>query len=308
MTDDHDPKDPPAPDTDRDAILRRRRQFIAIALSGLTSTTQLACDEEPPPQPPTIQVDPEPQVCLSAEPNPPGPAAPAPAPQPCLEMAPPEPDGGAEAVKEIIDQGGEAFFIKCDVSKDDDCREAVEKAVDKFGELHILVNAAGIAVRASILETSEADWDKTLAVNLKSVYLLSKHSIPHMTQGGGGAIVNISSGWGLIGGKDAAAYCASKGGVVLLTKAMALDHGSQNIRVNCICPGDTDTPMLQSEAVELGISYDQLIQESADSRPIGRIGTPMDIAQSVLFLVGNASTYITGSTLVVDGGGHAGTT
>ena len=118
--------------------------------------------------------------------------------------------------------------------------------------------------------------------------------------------MNIASGWGLAGGKEAAAYCASKGGVVLLTKAMALDHGPQNIRVNCICPGDTDTPMLESESVELGISYDQLIKESSSGRPLGRIGTPSDIALSVLFLAGNDSRYITGSVLVVDGGGLAG--
>jgi len=169
-----------------------------------------------------------------------------------------------------------------------------------------LVNAAGIVARASVVETSETDWDRMIAVNLKSVFLLSKHSIPLMAQIGGGVIINISSGWGLVGGKNAAAYCASKGAVVLLTKAMALDHGSQNIRVNCLCPGDTDTPMLQSESVELGISYDQLVKESSDERPLGRIGTPMDIAQSAMFLASNASTYITGSVLIVDGGGLAG--
>jgi NAD(P)-dependent dehydrogenase (short-subunit alcohol dehydrogenase family) len=127
-----------------------------------------------------------------------------------------------------------------------------------------------------------------------------------MTEVGGGVIINISSGWGLVGGKSAAAYCASKGAVVLLTKAMALDHGFQNIRVNCICPGDTDTPMLQSEAIELGIAYDQLVKESINDRPLGRIGTPMDIAQAVLFLASNSSAFITGSVLVVDGGGLAG--
>ena len=213
---------------------------------------------------------------------------------------------GKEVAKEINDQGGNALFLNCDVSKDKACRTAIEHTVDNFGKLDILVNAAGIVTRASVLETDEATWDRIIAVNLKSVYLLSRHSIPLMTQVGGGVIINISSGWGLVGGKDAAAYCASKGAVVLLTKAMALDHGSQNIRVNCICPGDTDTPMLQSEAVELGIAYDQMVKESTNDRPLGRIGTPMDIAQSVLFLASYASTFITGSVLVVDGGGLAG--
>jgi NAD(P)-dependent dehydrogenase (short-subunit alcohol dehydrogenase family) len=213
---------------------------------------------------------------------------------------------GKEVAQEINDEGGKALYLNCDVSKDQPCRTAIKQTVDNFGRLDVLVNAAGIVTRASVLETSEATWDKVIAVNLKSVYLLSKHSIPLMTQVGGGVIINISSGWGLVGGKNAAAYCASKGAVVLLTKAMALDHGSQNIRVNCVCPGDTDTPMLESEAAALGIPYDQLVKESSIDRPLGRIGTPMDIAQAVLFLASNASAYMTGSTLVVDGGALAG--
>jgi NAD(P)-dependent dehydrogenase (short-subunit alcohol dehydrogenase family) len=213
---------------------------------------------------------------------------------------------GKEVAKELNDQGGKALFLNCDVSKDQPCRTAIEQIVDNFGRIDILVNAAGIITRASVLETSEAAWDKIISVNLKSVYLLCRYSIPQMTKVGGGAIINISSGWGLVGGKSAAAYCASKGGVVLLTKAMALDHGVQNIRVNCICPGDTDTPLLQSEAAALGIAYDQMVKESTNDRPLGRIGTPTDIAQAVLFLASNASSFITGSTLVVDGGGLAG--
>jgi len=214
---------------------------------------------------------------------------------------------GKEAAKEINDHGGSALFLKCDVSKDKPCRTAIEQIVDKFGSLDLLVNAAGIVTRATILETSEATWDNILSVNLKSVYLLSRYSIPRMTEVGGGVIINVSSGWGLVGGKRAAAYCASKGAVVLLTKAMALDHGEQNIRVNCVCPGDTDTPMLQSEAIELGVEYQHLVKESTNDRPLGRIGTPMDIAQAIIFLASNASSYITGSTLVVDGGALAGT-
>jgi NAD(P)-dependent dehydrogenase (short-subunit alcohol dehydrogenase family) len=213
---------------------------------------------------------------------------------------------GKGVAKEIIDHGGKASFIKCDVSKDKPSKRAIEQTIETYGQIDILVNTAGIITRASILETSEAEWDKIIAVNLKSVYLLSRYSIPRMTQIGGGAIINISSGWGLVGGKDAAAYCASKGAVVLLTKAMALDHGHQNIRVNCICPGDTDTPLLQSEAKALGVDYSQMVKESSDERPLGRIGTPMDIAQAVLFLASNASAFITGSVLVVDGGGLAG--
>ena len=215
-------------------------------------------------------------------------------------------EAGASAVaQEIRDEGGQACFISCDVTQDIECQRAVEETVKTFGGLHILVNSAGIIHRATILETSERQWDDTLAVNLKGIFLTCKSALPEMIRGGGGAIVNVSSGWGLMGGHQAAAYCASKGGVVLLTKAMALDHAHQNIRVNCVCPGDTDTPMLRVEAGQLGISVEEYLAAAAN-RPMGRLGTPQEIAHSVLFLASEAASYITGSVLVVDGGGLAG--
>ena len=144
-----------------------------------------------------------------------------------------------------------------------------------------------------------------MAVNVKSVFLMSRQAIPVMAAAGGGIIINMGSGWGLAGGRRAAAYCASKGAVVLLTKAMALDHGPQNIRVNCICPGDTDTPMLRSEAEQLGEPLERFLDEGA-KRPLGRIAQPEDIAQAALYLASDASSVITGTSLVVDGGGLAG--
>jgi NAD(P)-dependent dehydrogenase (short-subunit alcohol dehydrogenase family) len=140
-------------------------------------------------------------------------------------------------------------------------------------------------------------------VNAKSVYLVSKHAIPVMQAGG--SIINVASGWGLVGGPQAAAYCASKGAVVLLTKAMAIDCGPTGIRVNCLCPGDTDTPMLRDEARQLGLAEAVFLTQSA-RRPLGRIGTPLEIAQAALFLASDASSYMTGATLLVDGGGLAG--
>jgi NAD(P)-dependent dehydrogenase (short-subunit alcohol dehydrogenase family) len=144
-----------------------------------------------------------------------------------------------------------------------------------------------------------------MAVNVKSIFLLSKCAIPVMAQAGGGAIVNTSSGWGLVGGRNAVSYCASKGAVVNMTRAMALDHGAQNVRVNCICPGDTDTPMLRNEARQLGESDEVFLAEAAD-RPLQRIGRPEDVARAVLYLVSDDASFVTGTALVVDGGGLAG--
>ncbi len=214
-------------------------------------------------------------------------------------------DRGEAVAVEIVDGGGSARFYRCDVTQSNSCKETVESVLETFGGLHFLVNAAGVIQRGSVLETSEAEWDRTMAVNLKGIFLISKFALLHMIDSGGGAIVNIASGWGLAGGRRAASYCTSKGGVVLLTKAMALDHASDNVRVNCVCPGDTDTPMLHSEASQLGIPYKEFMADAAD-RPMGRIGTPEEVAWSVLFLASDAASYITGATLVVDGGGLLG--
>ncbi len=213
--------------------------------------------------------------------------------------------GGQAVAQMIMDDGGQAIFVRCDVSQAADCQRAVQQTVDKLGGLNILFNNAGIIRRASVLETSEEEWDRVMAVNVKAIFLLSKCAIPVMAQAGGGVIINTASGWGLVGGRQAAAYCASKGAVVLLTKAMALDHGEQNIRVNCLCPGDTDTPMLRNEARQLGESDERFLAEAAE-RPLQRIGQPEDIAQAALYLASDASFFVTGTALVVDGGGLAG--
>jgi len=215
-----------------------------------------------------------------------------------------EPSGQAVA-QEIAGHDGRAIFLRADVTDAADCRRAVEGAMREFGGLHVLFNNAGIIRRASLLELTEQDWDRVLAVNVKSIFLMSKQVIPIMSQAGGGSIINMASGWGLAGGPRAAAYCASKGAVVLLTKAMAVDHGAANIRVNCICPGDTDTSMLRDEVRQLGASEDRFLAESAH-RPLGRIGKPEEIARAALYLAGDGSSFVTGASLVVDGGGLAG--
>jgi len=212
---------------------------------------------------------------------------------------------GQSVVQAIVGDGGDALFVCCDVTKASDCQQAVQKTVSRFGGLDILFNNAGVTRRASVLETTEEEWDWVMAVNVKSVFLMSKAAIPLMVEAGGGVIVNSGSGWGLVGGKDAVSYCASKGAVIQLTKAMAVDHGEQNIRVNAVCPGDTDTPMLADEAKQLGQSHQVILAESVH-RPLGRVGRPEEIAQAVLYLASDASSFVTGTTLLVDGGSLAG--
>jgi NAD(P)-dependent dehydrogenase (short-subunit alcohol dehydrogenase family) len=212
---------------------------------------------------------------------------------------------GHETVKAITDAGGRALFEGADVTKGADCRRVAAAAQQAFGAIHILFNNAGIIRRATVVDLSEEDWDRVMAVNVKAMFLMSKHVIPIMEEAGGGSIINMASGWGLAGGAKAAVYCASKGAVVLLTKAMAIDHGLQKIRVNCLCPGDTDTGMLRDEARQLGEANDRFLTE-ATKRPLGRVGSPEEIAQAALYLASDASSFVTGTALVVDGGGLAG--
>jgi NAD(P)-dependent dehydrogenase (short-subunit alcohol dehydrogenase family) len=212
---------------------------------------------------------------------------------------------GQAVTQGVLDGGYRAMFVHCDVSSAADCQRAVQQTAAKWGRLDILLNNAGIIRRATVLETTEAEWDRVMAVNVKSIFLLSKYAIPVMARAGGGVIINLASGWGLVGGRRAVSYCASKGAVVNMTRAMALDHGEQNIRVNCICPGDTDTPMLRNEAQQLQVS-DDVFRSEAAQRPLQRIGRPEDIARAALYLASDASSFVTGTALVVDGGGLAG--
>jgi NAD(P)-dependent dehydrogenase (short-subunit alcohol dehydrogenase family) len=212
--------------------------------------------------------------------------------------------GGRTTVQEIEKIGAEARFYSCDVSSDSDCQKTVELVHQEFGRLDILLNNAGIIWRKAIVETSEDEWDALLDVNLKGVFLLSRRVIPEMVKSGGGSIINTGSGWGLEGGDKAAAYCAAKGGVVNLTRAMAIDYGKDGIRVNCVCPGDIDTEMLNEEAVQLGLSKAEFLKQAED-RPLQRLGRPEDVANAVLYFASDLSSWVTGAMLVVDGGGLA---
>ena len=211
---------------------------------------------------------------------------------------------GEQAAARINESGGTAKFFHCNVISDFDCKSAVDDICRELGNIDILFNNAGVIHRKSVVELQEPEWDLVVDVSLKAIFLMSRSIIPSMIESGGGCIINTGSGWGLKGGPQAAAYCAAKGGVVNLTRAMAIDHGKQGIRVNCVCPGDIDTPLLRGEARELGINEEEYMIESAD-RPINRVGTPEDVAKAVLFLACDLSAWVTGTTVVVDGGGLA---
>jgi len=213
-------------------------------------------------------------------------------------------EGGKETVSSVTKSGGEASFISCDVSSQAECRTAVQSVIAIHGRIDVLCNNAGVTVRKDVLSLTEDEWDAVLDVTLKGAYLLSREVIPHMIRQGGGAIINTGSGWSLKGGPKAAAYCAAKAGLLNLTRAMAIDHGKDDIRVNCVCPGDVATPMLASECSQLGESPEQFMKEAAN-RPLNRVGTPDDVAKAVLFLASDMSKWITGSHIVVDGGGLA---
>jgi NAD(P)-dependent dehydrogenase (short-subunit alcohol dehydrogenase family) len=211
---------------------------------------------------------------------------------------------GKKAAEEIESLERKAKFFRCDVTSGSDCKKTTEDVYQEFGKIDILFNNAGVTRRKNVVELSEEEWDLVLNVNLKAIYLLSRQVIPRMIDDGGGSIINTGSGWGLKGGPNAAAYCAAKGGTVNLTRAMAIDHGRQGIRVNCVCPGDTDTELLHDEAAQLGLDDAEFLKAAAD-RPLHRVGLPEDIANAVLYFASDMSRWVTGSVLVVDGGGLA---
>lgn len=214
------------------------------------------------------------------------------------------PERGAEVVGRIKHSGGQAIFVRANVSSASDCQRVIDETGRAFGQIDVLFNNAGVFYPQTALECSEREWDEQIDVNLKGTFLMSKYALPGMIARKRGVIVNNASGWGIVGGDHAVAYCASKGGVVLMTKAMAIDHGAQGIRVNCVCPGDVQTPMLPADAKMRGLKWEDYIAGCAN-RPLGRVGTVEEIAKAVLFLASDDSSFMTGAALVVDGGGTA---
>jgi NAD(P)-dependent dehydrogenase (short-subunit alcohol dehydrogenase family) len=215
-------------------------------------------------------------------------------------------EASGAVVAEIEAAGGAGRTARCDVTKSADCEAAVEACLEAFGGLDILFNNAGIIYRdKSALDTTDEEWERTMAVNTTGTFLMSRAAVAVMVARGGGVIVNNASYFGLVGGVGTAAYSASKGAVVLLTKAMALDHARQGLRINCVCAGSVDTPMLQGEMEEMGgaAAVRHLFE---DKHPLGRIASPDEIASAVMFLASDEAAFITGAALPVDGGLTAG--
>lgn len=216
---------------------------------------------------------------------------------------------GEAVAPEIRAEGGQATFIAADHTRKDDCRSVVDQVVSQFGQLDVLFNNAGIVIRGSAEDTTDDEWQLSFDLNVTALWRMSALVLPVMRAQGGGVIINNASHWGLIAEKEAVAYCASKGAVIQLTRAMALDHAGENIRINAVCPGDVLVEKRFEPGGDLvGISQAELpaaMKNIGSYLPIGRIAYAREIAKSVLFLASDDASYITGTTLLVDGGNTA---
>ena len=206
---------------------------------------------------------------------------------------------GEQVIEKIREEGGRGYFVRADVSRNGDVKKTFEKA-QGLGGVDVLFNNAGIEVVKSLVETTEEEWDRSVAVNLKSAFLCCRHAIPVMEEKGGGSIINTSSAAGLVG-SFSASYSAAKGGIIALTRALAVDLGPSGIRVNCLCPGAIETPMLTRVMLKQG-DLKEVRERRIKNYPVGRFGTPIEVAQAALFLASDDASFITGAVLPVDGG------
>ena len=213
-------------------------------------------------------------------------------------------EAGEVLLAELPGQGH--HFVAADLRDRRQAQALISAVIDKAGRLDVLVNNAGVVHHATVVETSDADWDDTIAVNLSAVFYLCRAAIPPMIEQGGGVIVNIASTWGLVGAEQSAAYCASKGAVIQLTRSMAMDHARHNLRVNAVAPGAVDTPMLAAEAAAFGLDVEHCRKTWAEEAPARALATAGDVADAIVFLASDRSRHIHGTVLPVDGGSLAG--
>ncbi len=210
-----------------------------------------------------------------------------------------------EVANLVAKAGSNGCAVETDVSKTQSCKLLTEEVLDTFGGLDILVNNAGMPMPKDLDHLSGAEWDRTMAVNLKSVFLCTKFAVPYMKARGGGAIVNTSSITGLVGSRGQSAYCVSKAGIISFTQCMALELAPYNIRVNCICPGFTDTPMLRSFLSQWfpdKQDREKFVKDTEAKAVLTRYGTPQEMAKAILFLASDDASFVTGQALAVDGG------
>jgi NAD(P)-dependent dehydrogenase (short-subunit alcohol dehydrogenase family) len=204
-------------------------------------------------------------------------------------------------VGEIEKAGGRGLAIACDVSQAKDAERAVRETVERFGQLNVLVNNAGVLSVSTVEGIAEEEWDRLMSVNVKGPFLMSRAALPEFRRAGGGAIVNIGSVLGLVAMKDRAAYCASKGGVTMLTKAMAVDHAHEGVRVNCICPSIVETELVR-DLFDASAEGQAARRARVATIPLGRIGRPEDVAEMAVYLASKESSWVTGAALPLDGG------
>ncbi len=215
---------------------------------------------------------------------------------------------GTAAEAEIRQRGARCVFVEADHTKEADCQRVVDSALKEFGRIDILFNNAGIVPKGTAEETTEESWQKTLDINITAVWRMSRLVIPHMRRQGKGAIVNNGSDWSVVAGRGVVAYTMSKGAVALMTKAMALDHAREGIRVNAVCPGDTFVDRWMETGYFEGsdpVTLEEAIRESSSYIPMGRFGRPEEIANAVLFLASDEASFVTGHLLLADGGNTA---
>jgi NAD(P)-dependent dehydrogenase (short-subunit alcohol dehydrogenase family) len=212
-------------------------------------------------------------------------------------------EAAAAVAEQITRNGGEALALVTDVSSDADASAQVEAVLGAWGRLDVLYNNAGVDATGDVVDVAPDDWERCFAVNVSGTWLCSRYAVPAMEAGGGGAIINQGSVAALVGIRRFAAYCAAKGAVVSLTRAMALDLAERRIRVNCICPGTVLTPLMETMIRERGNGdLDRGIEMTVSKYPLGRLGQPEDIARVALFLAGDDAAFVTGSIYAADGG------